>query len=69
MSSLYLRWLVREQIDRAALLKDVIPARPRHAALARLAAACRDALDGQAQRLERARALPDGAGMPALPGR
>ena len=57
MSCLYLGWLIREQIDRAASLRDEIPDRQCHVALARLAEACKDALDEQARQLERARAL------------
>ena len=41
MSARYLRCVIREQIDRAKSLKAEIPARQRHAALERLAAACR----------------------------
>ena len=57
MSCLYLGWLIREQIDRAASLSDAIPDRQCHVALARLAEACKDALDEQALQLGRARAL------------
>ena len=62
MSYLYLMWLIREQIDRAASLKDAIPDRLHHAALARLAEVCKEALDEQARQLGRARALLGGAG-------
>ena len=57
VSCLYLGWLIREQIDRAVSLKDAIPDRPRHAALARLTEVCKDALDEQARQLGRAGAL------------
>ena len=41
MSARYLRRIIREQIDRAESLRAAIPDRQRHAALERLAAACR----------------------------
>ena len=60
MNTRYLQWLIREQIDRARSLKSAIPAKSRHAALDRLAAACRDSLDKQASMLAQYRALLDG---------
>ena len=57
VSYLYLGWLIREQIDRATSLRDAIPDRQCHAALARLAEACKDVLDEQARQLGRAGAL------------
>ena len=65
---LYPERLVREQIDRVALLKDTIPDRLRHEALVRLAALCEDALDDQAQQLGRAGSLLDSAGDAGVAG-
>ena len=62
MSARYLRWLIREQIDRAQSLKDAIPDRQRHASLDHSAAACVDALDKQAGLLARYGSLLDGGG-------
>lgn len=62
MIALYLGWLIREQIDRARSLQDAIPKSLRHAALVRLAALRKGALEEQARRLDEARAMLDGAG-------
>ena len=61
MSSPYLGWLIREQIDRTKSLKDAIPDSLRHAALVQLASACKGALDRQVRQLGLARTLLDGA--------
>lgn len=62
MSSPYLEWLIREQVDRTRLLRDEIPGNLRHAALGQLALRCRGILEEQARQLGQARALLDGAG-------
>lgn len=62
MNAQYLGWLIREQIDRAHLLKAAIPGKPRHVALEHLAASCKDALDEQASLLDQYRAMLDGSG-------
>lgn len=62
VSSQYLGWLIREQIDRARLLRGAIPDSPRHAALEQLARLCRVSLEEQARQLGQARALLDGTG-------
>ena len=67
MSSPYLGWLIREQIDRARSLSDAIPKNQRHVALEHLAALCKGALEGQVQQLRRARALLDSTGDAVAP--
>ena len=62
VSSPYLGWLIREQIDRTKSLKDAIPDSLQHAALAQLATACKGMLDKQVQELGQARILLDDAG-------
>ena len=62
MSARYLRWLIREQIDRAQSLKDAIPDKQRHASLDHLAATCVDALDKHTGLLARYRSLLGGGG-------
>ena len=59
MSTGYLRCVIREQIDRAESIRAAIPDRQRHAALERLAAACRDTLNEQSRLLERTCSLLD----------
>ena len=59
MSARYLRCVIQEQIDRAKSLKADIPTRQRHAALERLAAACRVMLEEQLRLLERAAGMLD----------
>ena len=62
MSARYIRCTIREQIDRAKMLKAEIPASQQHAALGRLAVICRGTLEKQLQLLERADGLLDGGG-------
>ena len=64
MNARYARYVIRDQIDRAESLKAGIPRRRRHAALERLAAACRMTLGGggQSRLLGRAASLLDSAG-------
>lgn len=52
MNVRYLKWLIRDQIDRARSLKDAIPDKQKHAALEQLASACRDRLDEQVSLLK-----------------
>lgn len=60
MSSTYLRFIIREQIDKIRVLKDEIPCRPGHAALDRLADTCKGRLEEQSLLLGQAGALLDG---------
>ena len=62
MSSRYLEWLIREQIDRVRSLRDAIPNNLRHAALVHLAAMCNGVLEEQARELEQERALLNDTG-------
>lgn len=55
MSHPYLGRLIREWIDRAGSLRASIPDRPRHAALAQLAAMCNGVLEEQARQLGQGR--------------
>lgn len=59
MNAPYLKWLIRDQIDRALSLKGLIPDKPRHAALEQLASACKDQLDDQVMLLKEYRAQLD----------
>ena len=63
MSARYIRCTIREQIDRAKMLKAEIPASQQHAALERLAVICRGTLEKQLQLLERVDGLLDGGGV------
>ena len=62
MNPRYLRCVIREQMDRAELLKGQIPGRQRHEALERLASSCRGTLDDLSSLLERAGGLLDSGG-------
>ena len=53
MNALYVRCVIRGQIDRVEVPKAEIPGSRRHAALERLAAECRGTLEGYGAMYER----------------